>query len=293
MPGATELTALGNRGIPLTGDAIFRGAAPENGPSVHGVLGVIDGLAARTCATSPLAEGGPAGLASQPHGLPPSTRDLRTPRFTDRTALTVGGGSSVQPMTSSKPFSGCPGTGTGDDPTAGTADRAVPLKLYDAYAPASSLSDAWTAACPGPGDRLRGLEGHPPPDVDRAPDERDGSLVRLERHGLARARFRSEPTDQPEPSSVLRPGRRADPRLHRPRGGDLAPGRGLYPATPVWWDVNQTVDGPLGGEAPTPERSIRSHRKAGLAPTPFRRRVRLLRSGTAQTAVTFSAAGPF
>lgn len=196
-------------------------------------------------------------------------------------------------MTSSKPYSGCLGTGARDDPTARTADRAVQLKLYDAHAPANSPSDAETAAYPGPGDRLHRLEGHPPPDLDRAPDERDGVLFRLEPRGLARARFPSEPVDQPDPSSALRPGRRAVHQLHEPQGGDLAPRRGRYPTTPIWWDVNQTVDGPLGGEAPVLEGSIRSRRKAGLDPTPFRRRVRLLRSGTAQTAVTFSAAGPF
>ena len=51
------VTALANRGILLTGDALLRRVAAENGLSVHGVLWVIDELdAAGTCATSLLVE---------------------------------------------------------------------------------------------------------------------------------------------------------------------------------------------------------------------------------------------
>ena len=50
-------TALANRGILLTGDALLRRVAAENGLSVHGVLWVIDELdAAGACATSLLVE---------------------------------------------------------------------------------------------------------------------------------------------------------------------------------------------------------------------------------------------
>ena len=51
------VTALANRGILLTGDALLRRVAAEKGLSVHGVLWVIDELAAAgVCATSLLVE---------------------------------------------------------------------------------------------------------------------------------------------------------------------------------------------------------------------------------------------
>ena len=51
------VTALANRGILLTGDALLRRVAAEKGLSVHGVLWVIDELAAAgACATSLLVE---------------------------------------------------------------------------------------------------------------------------------------------------------------------------------------------------------------------------------------------
>ena len=51
------VTALTNRGILLTGDALLRGVATEKGLRVHGVLWVIDELAvAEACATSLLVE---------------------------------------------------------------------------------------------------------------------------------------------------------------------------------------------------------------------------------------------
>ena len=51
------VTALTKRGILLTGDALLRRVAAEHGLSVHGVLWVIDELAAaRTCITSRLVD---------------------------------------------------------------------------------------------------------------------------------------------------------------------------------------------------------------------------------------------
>lgn len=51
------VSALANRGILLTGDALLRRVAAENGLSVHGVLWVIDELAAAgACTTSLLVE---------------------------------------------------------------------------------------------------------------------------------------------------------------------------------------------------------------------------------------------
>ncbi len=51
------VTALANRGILLTGDALLRRVAAENGLSVHGVLWVIDELAAAgACTTSQLVD---------------------------------------------------------------------------------------------------------------------------------------------------------------------------------------------------------------------------------------------
>ena len=51
------VSAVANRGILLTGDALLRRVAAENGLSVHGVLWVIDELAAAgACTTSLLVE---------------------------------------------------------------------------------------------------------------------------------------------------------------------------------------------------------------------------------------------
>ena len=56
-PALLLRTALANRGILLTGDALLLRVVAENGLSVHGVLWVIDELdAAGACATSLLVE---------------------------------------------------------------------------------------------------------------------------------------------------------------------------------------------------------------------------------------------
>ena len=83
------VTALVNRGILLTGDALLRKVAAERGLRVHGVLWVIDELAAAEACDIGPAGGGSAGLEVRRLGLPPKGRDLQTTGVSGGTALTV------------------------------------------------------------------------------------------------------------------------------------------------------------------------------------------------------------